>query len=507
MITIIVFLVGGFFGGYLGVNSAYLQSLVEKDVGYESDPYKKGSEKEPLYWVAPMDKNYRREGPGLSPMGMELVPVYADENSGNEQLVQITAAVENNLGVKTSVVSRSKLFQPINTVGTVQFDESDIHHVHSRVEGWIEVLHVSSVGDRVEKGQILFELYSPELVNAQEEYLAALRSGNKNLIRASNARLLSLGVEKKQIERLEQKRTVDQHIKVIASKDGVVTDMMVRQGMFIKPSTEIVSIGSLDRVWIIGEVFERQAYLVKEGQEVEVAFNAFPDRTWVANVDYLYPELNPTTRTMQVRISLANPNKDLKPNMFANLSIKAYAQSETLNIPVQALIKAKRHQRVVKALGDGQFKSVLVKSGLTGIDATTAQPMVQILDGLNVNDKVVSSAQFLIDSESNIHAELVRMDTHSQSEKSALESVMGMGVLNDIMLGHNMLTITHDPIPEWDWPKMTMNFDVDASLNLSALTQGEEICFTLLKQQNGSILITELISMDGSGEDIMETSK
>lgn len=505
LISLIVFLIGGF----LGANSSKIQSFVsvhtdstgvENAIEGENDSSGKTSEKKPLYWVAPMDKNYRRDQPGLSPMGMDLVPVYAEEDAGDEGAVRISATVENNLGVKTASVSKGRLFQPIQTVGTVQFDESNLHHIHSRVEGWIDVLNISAVGDRVKKGQTLFELYSPELVNAQEEYLAALRSGNKNLMSASKARLMSLGVEETQIELLQQKRKVDQRIKVIAAVDGVVTKMMVRQGMFIKPMTEILSMGSLDKVWVIGEVFERQSYLVKQGQSVEVQFNAFPDRVWEGKVDYLYPELDATTRTLQLRISIDNPNKELKPNMFANLSIKSYSQAETLNVPVQALIKTRRYQRVVKSLGDGQFKSVIVKSGLRGIDEPTGMQMVQILDGLSENDKVVTSAQFLIDSESNIDAELARMEATIEHTEMNLQSVMGMGIINNVMSGHNMLNITHDPITEWDWPKMTMNFDVDPSISLIELSQGEEICFTILKQENGSILITELTSLKKSGE-------
>jgi Cu(I)/Ag(I) efflux system membrane fusion protein len=459
------------------------------------------AEKEPMYWVAPMDKNYRRDGPGLSPMGMDLVPVYAEENSGGEGDVFISAAVENNLGVKTAKVTTSKLYRPIDTVGTVQFDESKIHHIHSRVEGWIEVLNVSSVGDTVKKGQTLYELYSPALVNAQEEYLAALRSGNKNLINASKSRLLSLGLDDSHAKRLEVRRKVDQRVKMISDVNGVVINLRVREGMFIKPATEVISIGSLDSVWIIGEVFERQSYLVNLGQEVDIHFNAIPGKHWQGELSYIYPELDASTRTLLVRVNIDNPEHILKPNMLANFRINANQTLNSLSIPKQALIKSNEHTRVVKALGEGNYQSVLVEVGFEGLDESSNIPRIQILKGLKEGDRVVTSAQFLIDSESNIDAELARMESETiESETVAKDdvdtsSVMAMGIVNSVMAGHNMLNITHQPVPEWGWPDMTMNFDVESSLDLKQLNQGEAISFMIKKYSDGSIAITEIMPM------------
>jgi Cu(I)/Ag(I) efflux system membrane fusion protein len=493
---VIVFLLGGFLGSqFLSLPSAMNMS--------EDASSNEVAEEKPLYWVAPMDKNYRRDGPGLSPMGMELVPVYAKKGNADggaegsaEGDVTISAAVENNLGVKTAEVGYSDLYQPIDTVGTVQLDESKIKHIHSRVEGWIEVLNVSSVGDTVKKGQTLYELYSPALVNAQEEYLAALRSGNNNLIKASKSRLFSLGLSEQHAKHLEQRRKVDQRVKVIAEIDGVVINLMVRQGMFIKPATEVISIGSLDSVWILGEVFERQSYLVSLGQEVEINFNAMPAKQWQGKISYIYPQLDAATRTLQVRINIDNPKHILKPNMLANLRIISQSSERSLSIPKQALIKSRNHNRVVKSLGDGKYQSVLVELGYEGLDEASGMAKIQILDGLEEGDRVVTSAQFLIDSESNIDAELDRL---SSNEPTSIvknnDSVMAMGVINSVMAGHDMLNITHEPVEEWGWPDMTMNFDVDGTLDLSQLSEGERIHFTIKKYQDGSIMITDFMSM------------
>lgn len=490
---IIVFILGGFLGSqFLSMPSVMNMS--------DDTSHNESAEEKPLYWVAPMDKNYRRDGPGLSPMGMELVPVYAnssaDEADGGSGSVTISAAVENNLGVRTAEVNYSDLYQPIDTVGTVQLDESKIKHIHSRVEGWIEVLNVSAVGDPVKKGQTLYELYSPALVNAQEEYLAALRSANTNLIKASKSRLFSLGLNEQHAKHLEQRRKVEQRVKVIAEMDGVVINLMVRQGMFIKPATEVVSIASLDSVWILGEVFERQSYLVNLGQEVEINFKAMPAKQWQGKISYIYPQLDARTRTLQVRINIDNPKHILKPNMFANLRIISELPQHALSIPKQALIKSSNHNRVVKSLGDGKYQSVLLELGYEGLDEDSGMAKVQILDGLEEGDRVVTSAQFLIDSESNVDAELDRLTRNEPpSAVKNNDSVMAMGVINSVMAGHDMLNITHEPVEEWGWPDMTMNFDVDGTLDLSQLSEGERIHFTIKKYQDGSIMITDFMSM------------
>jgi Cu(I)/Ag(I) efflux system membrane fusion protein len=452
-------------------------------------------EKKPLYWVAPMDKNYRRDGPGLSPMGMELVPVYEEASSASEGVVRISPAVVNNLGVKTVEVMRTDLYQVIAAPGIVQFNETNIHHLHSRVEGWIEVLNISSIGDTVKKGQTLYELYSPALVNAQEEFLAALRSGNANLINASRSRLVALGLNDRHIDRLEQRRKVDHRVKVMSEEEGVVKNLMVRQGMYIKPATDIASIAPLNSVWIIADVLERQAALVALNQDVEISLKAFPGETWQGKITYVYPEVNPLTRTLQVRVTLNNPDGRLKPNMYAGLKIRSAHLDNTLTLPRFAVIKAGQHQRVVKALGEGRFQSVIIETGLEALNADNGQPMIQVLSGLSEGERVVSSAQFLIDSESNIEAELARLqtaETNKEAEGTHQETVTAKGVINSVMADHAMLNITHEAIPHWGWPDMRMNFDVSADVAIAHLKSGQDITFTILKNPQGGIVITDI---------------
>lgn len=363
-----------------------------------------GSSREVLYWVAPMDPGFRRDAPGKSPMGMDLVPKYADEVDGQSGVVAIDPTMVNNLGVRTALAERSSLSRVIDTVGYVSYDEDTMHHIHTRVDGWIEKLVTNASGDPVAKGQLLFELYSPTLVSAQEEYLTALRSSNSVLRNASRDRLVALGVTSTEIGRLEKERSVRQRVPVYAVTDGVVADLGVRHGMFVTPSTEVMSIAKLDTVWVLAEVFERQAAWVKPGQHAMVNLDYLPGETLRGTVDYVYPELDPKTRTLTVRLRFDNEELSLRPNMFARVSIQGEGVGEVVHVPREALIRGGSVNRVVVDLGNGRFRSRPVTIGIESGDR------IEIREGLSVGERVVTSAQFLIDSESNIDAALNRFD-------------------------------------------------------------------------------------------------
>jgi len=361
-------------------------------------------EREILYWVAPMDANYRRDEPGKSPMGMDLVPVYADEVDSQPGTVKIDPTVVSNLGVRTARAERGALPRHIDTVGYVQFDEDTLHHVHTRVDGWIEKLATKATGDPVEKGQLLFELYSPTLVNAKQEFLAALRSKNSGLLQASRERLTALGVTESQIAVLEKERAAGQRVRVYAEADGVIAHLAVREGIYITPANEVMSIAELDKVWVLAEVFEREAAWVKPGQMAMVELDYLPGKMWHGTVDYVYPELDPKTRTLKVRIRFDNEDEMLRPNMFARVTIHAEATGPVVHVPREAVIRGGTVDRVVVALGEGRFRSRPVTLGIESHDR------VAIRSGLEAGEEIVVSGQFLIDSESNIEAALARMD-------------------------------------------------------------------------------------------------
>ncbi len=365
-------------------------------------------EREVLYWIAPMDPNYRRDGPGKSPMGMDLMPVYADEVDSQPGVIKIDPTIVNNLGVRTAKAMRGPLPRIIDTVGYVGYDEDTLQHVHTRVDGWIERLATKASGDPVVKGQLLFELYSPTLVNAQEEYLTALRSNNTLLLKASRDRLAALGMNAAGIARLDRERTVQQRVRITAQADGVITYLGVREGIYVTPATDIMSVAQLDKVWVIAEVFERQSAWVKPGQQAMVELDYAPGKMWHGVVDYVYPELDAKTRTLKVRLRFENASMALRPNMFARVTIIGDDFGDVVHVPREAVIRGGAVNRIVVALGDGRYRSTPVQLGIESGDR------VEIRRGLSVGDRVVTSGQFLIDSESNIEAALARMDSDTQ---------------------------------------------------------------------------------------------
>ena len=359
-------------------------------------------EKKILYWVAPMDANYRRDKPGKSPMGMDLVPVYEEAEDAAGAVI-ISSAVVQNLGVRTAVTERGRLGRMIDTVGYVSFDESLIGHIHLRVEGWIEKLYVTNEGERVKKGDPLFELYSPALVNAQEEYLEALKSNNQRLIGFSRDRLLSLDISADQVEALRKTRKVKQNVTFHARQDGIVTSLNTPQGMFVKPATRVMSLVDLSKVWVQVEVFERQAGWVKEGSPAEMTLAFLPGRTWEGNVVYVYPELDKKTRTLRVRLQFENPDENLKPNMYANVKLYTGIKDNILFVPSEAIINSGRMTRVLITKDGGKFYAREVKTGIESGEYT------EITEGLQEGDRVVVSGQFLIDSEASLKGSLTRM--------------------------------------------------------------------------------------------------
>ena len=367
--------------------------LVQKEAEEQS------TKRKILYYKHPHNPTITADKPMKDEMGMDYVAVY----DGGGVSVKISPAVENNMGVRTAKAQRDRLWRRIDTVGYVDFDENNISHIHLRTKGWIEKLVVKSEGERVKKGQLLFEVYAPELVNAQEEYVQALRTKQKSLIGGSRERLLALGISEKQINQLNKTRRVKQFVQVYAMQDGVVGKLNIREGMFVMPQQEVMSLADLSSVWLLAEVFESQADWVKEGQLADVKLSYLPGREWEGKVEYIYPSLNQKTRTLKVRLRFDNPDEVLKPNMFADVTIYGGARKDIIIIPREALIRTGKEERVILAMGEGRYQPRNVKAGIESGD------WVEIVDGLRDGETVVTSGQFLIDSEASLKASLARM--------------------------------------------------------------------------------------------------
>jgi Cu(I)/Ag(I) efflux system membrane fusion protein len=462
-------------------------------------------EEKPLYWVAPMDANYRRDKAGKSPMGMDLVPVYDEGGKGpdeGEGTIRISPDVVNNLGVRTVIARFKPLRFEINTVGYVSFDEEKLVHIHPRVEGWVEKLYVKAVGDTVKKNAPLYDIYSPELVNAQEELLLALSRNNRQLINAAENRLKALQLPSSAIEKLIKTKEIQQKITFYAPQNGVVETLNIREGFFVKPGTTLLSIGDLSEVWLETEVFERQANQVKKGTPVTMTLDYLPGKTWQGKVDFIYPTLDAKTRTVKVRSRFSNEDGAFKPNMFAQIAIHTSGDEKALLIPTEALIRTGKQDRVVLALGEGSFKSIAVTVGRYDSES------VEILTGISAGEKVVSSAQFLLDSESSKSSDFKRMHSNeSNDEQLAPVSVWVQAKIESLKAEHKMLSLSHEAIPEWSWPEMVMDFIAIDTIDFSLLKVGLSLHVEVSKIAESDYIITNIHIPDQSTSMAMDKAQ
>lgn len=454
---------------------------------YEDEPDEKTTERKIKYWVAPMDPNYRRDKPGKSPMGMDLVPVYEEDEVDDGATVKISAQVENNLGVKIESVKKENLSRIINTVGYATVNENRIEHITTYVDGWIRNLAVKTTGEMVEHEQLLLELYSPTLVQAQEEYLLAANSNSSELMKASEQKLVTLGVSRDQINTLKKTKKVMNEIKIHSDQNGIVSNLNVREGMFIKPETRIMTIEDLSNIWVIAEVFERQSSLVKVGQHAIATFPYLPSKKWIGTVEYVYPELDQKTHTLRVRLSFPNIDLLIKPNMYANIKIHSNPLNNVLTIPSTALIRSGDGERVIISLGDGKYRPQRITIG----DQSNGKYVV--LSGLKEGDNVVTSAQFLIDSESSLKASFSRMESPGTNMKDMdMKEYMAMGIVKRIYLDKQSVLLDHQDIPEISMPAMEMEMSVDEKVDLNKLNEGDHIHFIFIQKGVNDLHITKI---------------
>ncbi|ALC16623.1 RND family efflux transporter, MFP subunit [Desulfuromonas soudanensis] len=378
------------------------------------------------YWQAPMDPTYIRDEPGKSPMGMDLVPVYEDEAPAGA-VISIDPVTSQNMGVRTALVERRTLHRTIRTVGLVGYDEPRVYSVNAKVEGWIERLHVDETGQVVKKGQPLLEIYSPKLVSAQEEYLLALRNratlkesafpqiaqGAERLLESSRKRLQYYDISDRQIAELEKTGNVRKTLTLYAPFKGIVTMKMAFEGQFIKAGLELFKIGDISNVWVYADIYEYELPWVKVGQEAEVRLPFAGGKTITAKIDYLYPYVEPKTRTVKARLKFANPDFELKPDMYVNVRIKGSEVRGVLSVPAEAVINSGEKRIAFVALGEGKFEPRKLKIGLQDEEG-----YLQIAQGLLEGERVVTSAQFMLDSESKLR-EVIQKMLEPKKEPSA----------------------------------------------------------------------------------------
>lgn len=397
------------FTGLLFFASTYLPyAAAEKQLLQQSTQY-----------VCPMHPHIISDKVGSCPIcGMHLQQVHQHDDSPPSPLqskspstkIMVSGHMQQALAIRTAPVEKGNMQKQIQTLGQVTFDESKIYHIHAKVDAWAESLAVQSEGDYIKKGQLIYELYSPELINAQDDYLLALNTKNQEnfqeLVKRAAFRLELLGMSPSQIKLLAKTGKTLYRVPFYATQSGIVKRLNIRQGMYIQPQTEVMSIVDLSKVWVIADVFEHSQNWLTLNQEAQVSVPSLNINKLKGRVDYIYPELDPITRSLKVRVIIDNPEAKLRPNTLVEVTFFGDASKQTLMIPREALIQTGKHNRVIIKLDDDSFT---VKDVTVGMQT---QNKVEIVSGLKLHQRVVTSGQFLLDSEASLRSGLKRIDGH-----------------------------------------------------------------------------------------------
>jgi RND family efflux transporter MFP subunit len=378
---------------------------------------KSSGQRKIAYYQDPMHPWYTSDKPGKAPdCGMDLVPVYEDDK--NVQGIHIDPATVQNIGVKTETVARRELTKTIRTSGIVEFDETKLYNINTKFMGWVEKLHVDYTGKIVKKGDPLLDVYSPDLVSTQEEYLQALRYRERmqkseldaarretdELLQSTRRRLEYWDITDREIASLEKRGTPMRALTIYSPANGIVTDKMVIDGQQVMAGMTLYKIADLSTVWVTADIYQFELDWIRIGQQADLELTYLPGKPFQGIVTYIYPYLNSDTRTAKVRIKIQNtPEFVLKPGMFATVKIASQVSIEDIAVPEQAVLRSGERNVIIVSLGGGYFDPRDVRLG------ASADGYVQILEGVREGEKVVTSAQFLIDSESNLKAAIAQM--------------------------------------------------------------------------------------------------
>lgn len=439
-------------------------------------------ETKPLYWVAPMDENYRRDEPGLSPMGMELVPVYASDSNGPDRgpgTININPKVENQLSVKVSQVFYGPLNLKATSQGILRYADTATHHIHTKTTGWLRNVKVKSHGDRVEKGQLLYRLYAPDWVNAQQELLMAMKQENSDLIEAAEHRLTALQFPIHVIKQIKKEGHVIENIPFYAKHSGFVTQLNVQSGHVAKPNETLMVITDMSDMWLDVSWFSQDATDLRLGTKITASSDYFPTKTWAGEIEHIYPKADAQNRSIMSRITLDNTAGLLKAGMSMTVQLNHDSKNNVLLVPRAAVIQTAQQNRVVLSLGQGAYKSITVQLGQQN------DRFFEVHSGLKAGDQVVTSAQFLLDSESSKSSDFIRM------EGTQWPWAEVTGIIQSIDLLRRELTIKREAIVKWNRPAATVRFVAENNINLKNLSAATEVKFQF-EIRDGDFFITKL---------------
>ncbi|MFL6602522.1 MAG: efflux RND transporter periplasmic adaptor subunit [Steroidobacteraceae bacterium] len=466
------------------------------------------SDRPALYWYDPMVPNQHFDKPGKSPfMDMQLVPKYADEG-GASGGVQISPNIVQNLGLRTAPVELGRLSQPIEAVGNIGFNQRNVAIVQSRTNGFVSRVYNRAPADVLRRGAPLVDLLVPEWAGAQAEFLALLRSGDRDLIEAAHQRLVLLGMPADLITRIEDSHQQQATITIAAPIAGAIESLDVREGMTVSAGVTLAKINGLETVWLEAAIPEAQSGLVALGQSVEARLAAYSGETVKGRVIAILPETSVETRTTRVRVDLPNPNLRLRPGMFAQLQLHAGDDTPRLWVPTEAIIRTGTRNLVIVAAEANRFEPTEVQIGPEAGGRTV------ILAGLKEGQDVVASGQFLIDSEASLRGVLARLNssdstnnTDTRDTENMTENRQNAMGVNAATAGHTEMNspatalheatgkvesvtdqeivLSHGPVKSLGWPPMTMPFKLPHPDMARALKPGDTVHFQFRKAEGG----------------------
>jgi RND family efflux transporter MFP subunit len=473
-----------------------------------------------LYYRNPMGLPDTSPTPKKDPMGMDYIAVFegesADDETASPNQVNISTQKVQKLGVRSEAAQLRSLDKTVRASGRVEPDERRIAMIAPKFEGYVERLHVNVLGQPVAKGQPLFEVYSPELVSAQREYAIAVQGaaslkgadspaqlGMARLVESSLQRLKNWDISEEQIKALVNSGETRRTLTFRSPVSGIVTEKKAVQGMRFMPGEALYQVSDLSTVWVVADVFEQDLGLIKTGAKAQVKINAYPDKTFSGKVTYVYPTLQAETRTVAVRLELANPGGMLKPGMFAQVELPVAGSGQVVTVPLSAVIDSGTRQMVLVQLKEGRFEPRDVKLG------ARSDTHVAVLEGVSEGDLVVVSANFLIDAESNLKAAVSGFGsapaaapaaaTSSASSSAAASPSLPVaksvghqatGTVDDVDLNAGTVNLSHGPVASLKWPAMTMEFKTANAGLLKALKPGAKVDVEFVERQPGEWVIT-----------------
>ncbi|MDD4913130.1 MAG: efflux RND transporter periplasmic adaptor subunit [Sideroxydans sp.] len=472
----------------------------------------KTGERKVLYYRNPMGLADTSPVPKKDSMGMDYVAVYEGEEQSTASL-NISIDKVQKLGVKSEAAALRELNSSLRVTGRIEIDERRTYTIAPKFEGWVERLHVNTTGQLVAKGQALFDVYSPELVSAQHEQtlaaqgLVAMKDADDEAKR-SMQRLADATATRLKNWDVSGAKLNGNRITYHAKESGIVLEKKAVQGMRFMPGEVLYQIADLSSVWVVAEVPEQDIVQLQLGSTAQIKVDAYPERVFDGKVDFIYPTLNSATRTVQVRMQVANPQTLLKPAMFANANIAVSKGNKVLTVPTSAVIDSGTRQVVLVRLAEGRFEPRTVSLGNRSND------YVEVLNGIAEGEQVVTSANFLIDSESNLKAALGGMSATTptavvgrDSSRQTRSHSAAVGINPDLQgkaVGYQAqgileainddgsVSITHQPIKSLGWPGMTMDFALANTALVSGIKAGSKIDFEIVKRGEDEWVITKL---------------